>query len=194
LEPKETQLTRLQALASRPKRTLGVLAAVLAAVGVAVGSGANFSAQSANPSNTFAAGTLSMANSQSGAILTASGMKPGDSANGTVDIENTGSLSGTFSLSRSALNDSDGSNPMSDKLNVVVKDCGNFSSGTPTCDGGDPNVYSGTLGSMGGSHALGTFAGGEKHRYQFAVTFDGSAGNAYQGDSSTATFQWDAAQ
>jgi spore coat-associated protein N len=187
-------MTRMRVLASRPKRTLGVLAVVLAAVGVAVGSGANFSAQSANPANTFASGTLSMANSQSGAILTASGMKPGDSANGTVDIENTGSLSGTFSLSRSALNDSDGSNPMSAKLNVVVKDCGNFSSGTPTCDAGDPNVYSGTLASMSGSYALGTFAGGEKHRYQFAVTFDSSAGNAYQGDNSSADFQWDAAQ
>jgi spore coat-associated protein N len=183
---------RLEALASKPKRTLGVLAAVLAAVGVAVGSGANFSAQTANPSNTFTAGTLTMANSQAGAILTASNMKPGDTSNGTVDIENTGSLSGTFSLSRSALNDSDSSNPMSDKLNLVVKDCGNFSSGTPSCDAGDPNVYSGTIGAMTGSSALGTYAAGEKHRYQFAVTFDSSAGNAYQGDSSTATFQWNA--
>jgi spore coat-associated protein N len=183
---------RLEALASKPKRTLGVLAVVLAAVGVAVGSGANFSAQTANPSNTFTAGTLTMANSQAGAILTASNMKPGDTSNGTVDIENTGSLSGTFSLSRSALNDSDSSNPMSDKLNLVVKDCGNFSSGTPSCDAGDPNVYSGTIGAMTGSSALGTHAAGEKHRYQFAVTFDSSAGNAYQGDSSTATFQWNA--
>jgi spore coat-associated protein N len=183
---------RLEALASKPKRTLGVLAVVLAAVCVAVGSGANFSAQTANPSNTFTAGTLTMANSQAGAILTASNMKPGDTSNGTVDIENTGSLSGTFSLSRSALNDSDSSNPMSDKLNLVVKDCGNFSSGTPSCDAGDPNVYSGTIGAMTGSSALGTYAAGEKHRYQFAVTFDSSAGNAYQGDSSTATFQWNA--
>ncbi len=188
-------MNRLHALASQPKRTLGVLVAVLAAVGVAVGSGASFTAQSANPSNTFTAGTLTMSNSLDGAaILTASNMKPGDTAQGVVDIANTGSLNGTFSLSRSALNDSDGANPMSGKLDLVVKDCGNFSSGTPTCDGADPNPYSGTLGAMTGATALGTFAANEKHRYQFTITFNSTAGNPYQGDSSTATFQWDAVQ
>jgi hypothetical protein len=188
-------MSRLHALAARPKRTLGVLVGVLAAVGVAVGSGANFTAQTANPSNTFSAGTLSMSNSLDGAaILTAGNMKPGDTANGTVDIQNTGSLSGTFSLSRSALNDSDGANPMSQRLDLVVKDCGDFSSGTPTCDAGDPNVYTGTLAAMTGSSALGTYAPNEQHRYQFTVTFQSAAGNVYQGDSSTATFQWDAVQ
>jgi hypothetical protein len=188
-------MDRLHALAARPKRTLGVLVVVLAAVGVAVGSGANFTAQTANPANTFSSGTLTMSNSKDGAaILTASNMKPGDTANGTVDIQNTGSIGGTFSLSRSALNDSDSANPMSQKLNVVAKDCGDFSAGTPTCDAGDPNVYTGTLAAMTGSSALGTYAPNDKHRYQFTVTFDSSAGTVYQGDSSTATFQWDAVQ
>ena len=186
-------MTRLEALIARPKRVLVVLAAVLAAVGVAIGSGANFTAQTANPSNTFSAGTLTMSNSLDGAaILTASNMKPGDTSTGTVDIQNTGTVAGTFSLSRSALSDSDSSNPMSAKLDLVAKDCGNFSSGTPTCDAGDPNVYNGTLGAMTGSNALGSFAANEKHRYQFTVTFNSSAGNVYTGDSSTATFQWDA--
>lgn len=188
-------MDRIHALAARPKRTLGVLVAVLAAVGIAVGSGASFTAQTANPSNTFTTGTLAMSNTLDGAaILTASNMKPGDTAQGTVDIENTGSLNGTFSLSRSALSDSDGANPLSGQLDLVVKDCGDFSSGTPTCDGGDPNRYSGTLAAMTGSSALGTFAAAERHRYQFTVTLNAAAGNAYQGDSSTATFQWDAAQ
>ena len=188
-------MDRLHALAARPKRTLGVLIIVLVAAGVAVGSGANFTAQTANPSNTFSSGSLTMSNSLDGAaILTASNMKPGDAATGTVDIQNTGTLAGTFTLSRSALNDSDGANPMSQKLNLVAKDCGNFSAGTPTCDVGDPSVYSGTLAAMTASNALGTYAANEKHRYQFTVTFDSSAGTVYQGDSSTATFQWDAVQ
>jgi hypothetical protein len=186
-------VTRIQSLARSPKRTLGVLAGVLIAVGIAVGSGANFTAQTSNPANTFASGSLSMTNSLDGAaVLTASGMVPGDTTTGTVDIENTGTLTGTFTLSRSALNDSDGTNPMSAQLDVVVKDCGDFSSGTPTCDGGDPDVYTGTLAAMTGSSALGDFDPNEKHRYQFTVTFNSGAGNAYQGDSSTATFQWDA--
>jgi spore coat-associated protein N len=181
-----------QFVARHPLRSLGALSALVAAVAVAVGSSASFTATSANPSNTFAAGTLSILNSKEGlAVLTASGMKPGDSATGTVDVQNTGSLSGAFTLSRSNIVDSDGANPMSAKLNLVVKDCGDFSSGTPTCDAGDPVKYSGTIAAMGSS-ALGTFAANEKHRYEFAVTFDASAGNAYQGDSSSVQFDWNA--
>ena len=40
----------------------------------------------------------------------------------------------------------------------------------------------------------GTFAANEKHRYQFAATFDSSAGNVYQGANSQATFTWNAVQ
>lgn len=186
-------MTTLSYVARHPRRALGALAALLAAVGVAVGSGASFTATSANPSNTFAAGTLSILNSKEGvAVLTASGMRPGDPASlGTVDVQNTGSLSGAFTLARSNIVDSDAGNPMSAKLNLVVKDCGDFSAGTPTCDVGDPTKYSGTIAAMG-SVALGTFAANEKHRYEFAVTFDVSAGNAYQGDTSSVQFDWNA--
>lgn len=186
-------MATLNHLARHPRRALGALAALLAAVGIAVGSGASFTASSANPNNTFAAGTLSILNSKEGlAVLTASGLRPGDPASlGTVDVENSGSLDGAFTLDRSSIVDSDGANPMSAKLNLVVKDCGDFSSGTPTCDAGDPVMYSGTIAAMG-STALGTFSGGEKHRYEFAVTFDSSAGNVYQGDSSSVQFDWNA--
>ena len=175
-----------------PLRALGALGALVAAVAVAVGSSASFTATSANPSNTFAAGTLTILNSKEGlAVLTASNMKPGESANGTVDVQNTGSLSGAFTLSRSGISDSDATFPMSAKLDLVVKDCGDFSSGPPTCDVGDPAVYTGTIAAMG-STSLGTFAASEKHRYQFAVTFNSSANNNYQGDSSSVQFDWDA--
>jgi spore coat-associated protein N len=187
-------MDRLQVLIDQPKRTVAVLAVVLLAVGVAVGSGATFTAQTANPGNSFASGTLTMSNSKDNvAVLTASGMKPGDTTSGTVDIGNTGSLSGVFSLSRTNLTNSDAVNPLSMQMNLVVKDCGNFASGTPTCDAGDPNVYSGTLDAMSSSVALGTYAAGEQHRYEFTVTFASGAGNQYQGDSTSARFQWDAA-
>lgn len=188
-------MTRIETLLRNPKRTLGTLAVVLAAVGIAVGSGAAFTAQTVNPSNTFSSGSLSMSNSKdNAAILTASGMVPGDTVQGTVDIQNTGTITGTFSLSRSALNDSDATNPMSAKLNLVVKDCGDFSAGTPVCEVADPDVYTGTLGAMTGSSALGAYAVNEKHTYEFTVTFDSSAGDVYEGDSSTTTFQWNAVQ
>jgi hypothetical protein len=169
-------------------------ALVLVAVGVAVGSGANFSASAANPGNTFTAGTVSIGNTPNSAIINVSNWKPGDTQTGTVDIQNTGSLSGAFTLGMSNLTNSDNTNPLSDKIDLVVKDCGDFSSGTPTCDAGDPVKYSGTLTAMGSNNALGTFAGNEKHRYQFAATFNSSAGNVYQGGNSTATSTWDAVQ
>jgi spore coat-associated protein N len=179
-------------VARYPLRALGALIALVAAVAVAVGSSASFTASSANPSNTFAAGTLTILNSKEGlAVLTASNMKPGNSANGTVDVQNTGSLSGVFTLSRSGIVDSDAGNPMSAMLDLVVKDCGDFSGGPPTCDAGDPVKYTGTIAAMG-STALGTFAANEQHRYQFVVTFNSGANNAYQGDSSSVQFDWDA--
>jgi spore coat-associated protein N len=188
-------MSRLHVLVHRPRRTLAALATVLVAVGVTAASGADFTATSANPGNTFATGTLSISNSSpAAAVLTASGLRPGGpAATGTVDIGNTGSLSGAFTLTRGTPVDNDSTNPLSGKLNVTVVDCGDFSSGTPTCAGGDPVKYSGTLAAMSSAVALGTFAGGEKHRYEFTVAVDSSAGNAYQGDSSQVEFTWNAA-
>jgi len=189
-------MSRLLVLASQPRMALGALLTLALAVGAVIGSGANFTASSANPANTFSSGTLTMLNSQAGsAVLTAANMRPGDPATtGTVDIKNTGSLSGAFSVSKSALTDSDGANPMSAKLNLTVVDCGVYAGATPpTCgDGDDVSKYSGTLGAMP-TRALGTFAAGEHHRYEFSVALDSSANDGYQGDSSSATFNWNAA-
>src|SRR4051812_16849497 len=175
-------MSRIDVLLAHPKRTLGVLALVLVAVGVAVGSGANFNASSANPSNTFTAGTLTMSNSNNAAaVLTASNWKPGDTSTGTVDIQNTGSLAGTFSLSRTALTDSDNTNPLSAKIDLVVHDCGTFVGATPpSCSTGGTDVYTGTLAGLTSSQALGTYAANAQHRYKFTATFNSSAGNVYQ--------------
>jgi hypothetical protein len=189
-------MSRLSTLVSRPRRTLAALATVLVAVGVTAASGADFTATSANADSTFATGTLTIANSKEAQAVWAStsDMRPGDPARtGTVDITNSGSLSGAFTLERGAVTDSDGANPLSGKLDVVVKDCGTFASGTPSCDAGDPVKYTGTIAGMSSPVALGTLAGGEKHRYEFSVTVNTSAGNAYQGDSSVVPFSWNAA-
>jgi spore coat-associated protein N len=187
-------MSRLQVLASQPRLALGALLTLLLAAGAVTGSGADFTASSANPANTFASGTLSIASSKEGvAVLSASGLKPaGDPATGTVDIENSGDLDGTFTLSRTAPVDSDAVNPLSAKLNVTVVDCGEFGDGAPACgDGDDAVLYDGTLAGMGDT-ALGAYAGAEKHRYEFSVALDGSAGNAYQGGSSRVQFDFNA--
>jgi hypothetical protein len=192
-------MSRLATLSRHPRRTLATLGTVLAAVGVTVASGADFTASSANPANTFSTGTLTMSNSKdNAAVFTASNLRPGDTApDGIVDIANTGSLSGNFSLTRSQPSDNDAANPLSAKLNVVLDDCGAWVNGTaPDCSS-VTNKYTGTLADMGtAGHAigaLGNFAGGEKHRYRFRVTLDTSVNNNYQGDNTSTTFTWNAA-
>jgi hypothetical protein len=194
-------MSRLSVLAGNPRLALGGLLTLLLAAGAVVGSGADFTASSANPANTFASGTLSMVNSKDGvAVLEASNMRPDDPATvGTVDIENDGSLTGDFTLTRATPVDSDGANPMSGKLNVTVVDCGEFAGATaPTCGNGDDvTIYDGgTLAQMGtAGHEiapLGNYAADEKHRYEFRIALDGSAGNAYQGDSSSVQFDFNA--
>jgi spore coat-associated protein N len=189
-------MSRLKALwSASPRKVLTALLVVVAAAGIAVGSGANFNSTSANPSNTFSSGTLSQSNSKANqAILTASNLKPGATATGTVDIANSGSASGIFTLTKSTPTDTPASPALSAKLTVVITD-----QGDPACVSSCPaatTVYSGTLAGMGGI-SLGTFAAAAKHRYQFVVTFpdSGTQGgdNAYQGASTSVDYTFTAA-
>jgi hypothetical protein len=197
-------VSRLSALVAHPRRTLGALAVVLAAVGITVGSGADFTAQSANPSNTFSTGTLSIGNTtgtgSANAILTAANLKPGGTSTGTVDIANSGSLAGTFTVS-GAVSDTKGTG-LSSALQLTVDDCGLFSGATaPTC-ATKTSVYSGTLSGFPAAASpktLGSFAAGDKHRYQFTVTLPSTGGagagadNALQDTASSASFTWKSA-
>ena len=190
-------MSRLSILMRNPRSTLGVLTAVVVAVGLTAASGADFTAQTANPSNTFAAGNLSMDNSKdNAAVFTPSNMRPGGpSQSGTVDIENSGSIDGTFSVEADTIVNSDVVNPMAAKINLVVRDCGEFAGATaPTCEVGDSSVYTGTLSAFTSSNALGVYSPAEKHRYEFTATLDASADDEYEGDSSSARFEWNAIQ
>jgi hypothetical protein len=190
-------MSRLASLRRHPKRTLSGLAAVLLAVGVAIGSGADFSATSSNTGNSLTAGTLSITNGTSGSILNVSNLKPGGSSTSTVDITNGGSISAAFSLYRGAITDTPSSPALSGKLNLVVTDCGAWTTTVPDCVTGATSQYTGTLSGLntsGSPLALGTFAGGAKHRYQFAVTLDSSADNTYQGGNSSVDLNWSAVQ
>lgn len=175
----------LRAAHSRRRHVLASLVTLLLATAVALGSGANFTTSSANPSNAFATGTLTMSDSQSGAILSASNMRPGDSQTGTVDITNTGSLAAPFTLTESSVTGA----TLAAQLALKVVDCGD-TSGTPDCTTG-PTLYNGTLDSLP-STSLGTLAAGQGHRYEFTVTLPSSTGNAFQGLSASADFDWSA--
>ena len=186
-------LARLSVLAARPRHTLGALAVVLAAVGVAVGSGANFTAHVASANNTFASGTLHI-DTPTNLVFSATDMKPGDVRTGTVDVKNTGTVSGDFSLS--------GSNPQGDtgllsKLDLVIQDCGAWGSGpAPTCSPGSTEIFHNSV-SQTESPAnpavnLGHWNAGEEHRYLFTVTLPANTDDTFQGLSATVDFDWNA--
>ena len=193
-------MSRLANLVRHPRRTLAVLATVTTAVGVTVASGADFTASSANPANTFSTGTLTMSNSRAdAAILTASGLRPGQSQEGTVDIENSGSLSGVFTLARGTVDQHRLDQPARRQAQRRHRGLRHVHGRRHT------RVWRRRRRQQVHRHdrrhghrrpsvaGLGTYGGGDKHRYRFRVTLDSSAGNAYQGDSSTTEFTWAAA-
>lgn len=165
----------------RNRKVLAPLATLLVAGAIAVGSGATFTAQSTNPNNMYATGTLTMSNSREGeAIFNMDNLKPGDSLEGSVTIANTGSLPATYTLTEQ---DADNGFVTDSNLQLVVTDV----TDTPA------EVFSGTFGSMA-SEDLGLLDAGEAREYEFVVTLDPAAGNDEQGRTATATYVWDAVQ
>src|SRR4051794_9187069 len=188
-------MSRIKALwTASPRKVMAGFVGVLAATGIAVGSGANFNSTSANPSNVFSAGSISHTNSKAGAaILTASNMKPGTSSTGQVDIKNTGTATGAFTLAQSSLTNTPASPALSSKLTLTIVD-----KHDPACSTGcpaDTTVYSGTIGGMG-TISLGNYAADELHRYQFTVNFpdggSGGADNGYQGAQTSVEYDFTA--
>ena len=187
-------MTRMKSLwKASPRKVLLAFGALLVVAAVAVGSGANFNSTSANPSNVFTAGTISSSNSKaSAAILTATNIVPGNTATGTVDIKNTGTASGTFTLTHTAPVDNPVSPGLSKKLTLTIVDHGD-----PTCVTSCPadvTLYSGTIFAEPSTIALGTFAPNAQHSYVFTMTFPDSglngADNVYQGASTTVAYNW----
>jgi hypothetical protein len=182
--------------AASPRRLLIALASLLISSAVAVGSGANFNATSANPGTLITAGTLVVTDSHPGqAILSMSAVKPGTTTTGSVDIENGGSIPATFTLASTNLVNTPATPPLSGELTLQVQDLGD-----PSCTVSCPaarTVYSGALGSMG-TLPLGSFVAGATRRYAFSVTFpdggSGGADNAYGGATTSVGYLWTATQ
>jgi hypothetical protein len=210
----EEQMHRLSALSRSPKRTLGVLAVVLAAIGVAVGSGASFTSGSSNPSNTFTAGLLHHSNTAGGSLVstTISNIKPGFGTTGSssdavdatgtsagygqVVIANDGTLPGTFTVSQTESGSAyTGTNPLASAV------CGGTCSAldgalkvriTKTdATGGEVTLYDGLVSGLAsanlGSSSGATFSlnAGESRTYKAYFYLPLSTGNAFQGGSAT---------
>jgi spore coat-associated protein N len=187
-------VSRLSFLASHPRRALSALAVVVAAGGVTVGSGANFTAQTANTGNLFATGSLTLGNSASEAVFNVSNMKPGDQMPGSIDIENTGTVEGQVAMSAGNLT---GSTVLAGVLTLKIVDCGKFVGETaPTCgDADDVSVHDGTVAALAAATEafdLGAWAPGEKHRLDMLATLPGTAGDDVQNSTLSLDFTWNA--
>jgi spore coat-associated protein N len=186
-------MARLSILIKRPRRTVAVLAVALAAVGVAIGSGAAFTSQSENPGNLFTAGVLKQGNSGNGtAVATLDKMLPGDEKSGTVTVSNDGTVPAAFSFTRQdvqnaagpdaeACSGSDGGSatclPLGDALKVEVKE-------------GSTVLYDGLAKNLSLSNfTLGT---GASRTLSFRFYLPSSTGSAFQGAKYEAKFTWDA--
>jgi predicted ribosomally synthesized peptide with SipW-like signal peptide len=84
--------------------SLTILAIGVATAGIIAGSFASWNAQSTNPGNAVAAGTLTLGNNKSAAsVFSATNVKPGDTGSSTVVISNTGSIPMSVSLTQDTL-------------------------------------------------------------------------------------------
>ncbi len=168
-----------------------IVLAVCSAVALAV-SGGRLPFRSTDPAHARAAavsGSLTQSNSRDGgAILAASGMRPGDVVGGEVTIANTGDLAGAFQLSQTPITEvpGPGGGHLSSKLRLQVFDV--------TDPAVPQTMWAGGLGAFT-ERDLGTFGAGQARTYRFVVTFPdagSAADNAFAGSSSTVHFVWTA--
>ncbi len=179
-----------------PRRFVITLAGLVVAAAIAVGTGANFNASSANPNSLISAGAVAVTDSLPGtSILTVSPMKPGATSSATVNITNSGNVPATLALAKLNVVDTPAAPPLSAKLTLLLQDLGD-----PLCTTSCPapvTMYSGTVGSMG-TVALGVFSAAVTHQYKFSVTFpdggSGGADNAYGGAATRMDYRWTATQ
>ena len=182
--------------AASPRKLMGALLMLLVAAGLAVGSGASFTSQTASPGNMITAGALTANNDKKnngteGAIFHADNMKPGDTVTGTVTVSNTGNVDGDFSLSMAAPSLSGTGSDLSNRLHLKVEalDSSDAVTGTPIADT--------VISSVGTSPvSLGTWTGNTNHKYRFTVTWPtGLTGdNAYMSSGVSMDFTWSATQ
>ncbi len=190
---------------------IALTAVALLAIGALAGLGtwAAFSATTASSANSFAAGSVALADNDSDtAMLSLSNAVPGNSDTGCITISYTGSLSSSVRLYGTT-----SGTGLDQYLDLTVTR-GSFSGSPPAFDScatfaadatdyigsGAGVMYSGTLQGFADSYAAGhvdptsgspeTWASGESHVYKLQLTVQNNS--LAQGKNATETFSWEA--
>lgn len=188
------------------KLLLSALVVGLACTAMAAATWSSFSSTTANPSNSFSAGTVAIADNDAGAsLLSLSSATPGSSSTGCIRVTYTGSLSSSVHIYGST------TGSLAQYLNLVITRGTQSAPSFPSCTGftadatnyigaGAGVVYSGTLANFGSANhdfASGladpaSWAQGDAHTYKASVTLPSGAAAAAQGLASSATLSWEA--
>ena len=193
---------------SRPPRArLGVrtrqllLVATVALSIASVGAGsytlAIFSSTNANAGNAFTVGTLGIGLSPASALISFTGMVPGDVSNGTLTVSNTGNSSLRYAVTTAATNAD--TKALRDQMTLVVKTKDTDTAGCTNFNG--TQLYSGTLAlgalgdpSVGSQAGDRTLAGAASEVLCFRATLPSSTTSTFQGATTTATLTFSAEQ
>jgi camelysin-like metallo-endopeptidase len=143
---------------------------------------ANFTATSTNPSNTFASATLTMSNDKPSAndLVNVTNLVPGDTANRTVVISNTGNAPFTYTAAISAVASTALWTDATNGLQVTVKR-------------GVTVLYTGALKNMALS-ASGTIAASTTDTLTYDFSFPSTGTNAMQNLTQDFTITYTATQ
>jgi hypothetical protein len=156
---------------SRLKRallSLVVLASLAVALQSVVFSGADFTAASTDPGNSFTAGDLAHTNSGDGqVVIDAAGMVPGASKSTTLTLTGSGDLTGAYTLSESGVADTPASPGLSGVLVLTVEDV----TGTPA------TLFQGTVSAFS-AVGLGSIGPGETRTYRLTLAYPAGPNDA----------------
>lgn len=182
------------------KRHLLLLATVALAVASVSAGGfslALFTSSATSGGNTFTAGTIVIGLSPASALITFSGMLPGDSTTGTLTVTSSGTSQLRYAMTTAATNAD--AKALRDQMTLVIKTKDTATAGCTNFDG--TQLYSGTLaaGAIGDPTAGAqagdrTLAGAASEVLCFRAALPSATGNAFQGATTTATFTFSAEQ
>ena len=185
-------------MAKKLAATVGILAMLVAVLSLSVL--ALFTDTASVPANTFSTGTLDISTSPTTALVTFSGMAPGDQVTNPITVTNAGNMQLRYAVTSTTTE-----NTLAAQLDLTIK------SGVTTCTnagfGVDGTVVyaTGDLGSTTGVNVIGNPAQGAQAGDRtlnasaneilcFNVSLPSSTGNTFQGLTTTATFAFQAEQ